>query len=781
MFTPTVAVGERVALWSPGGVEPDPRLRVLLPGEGASARARAATAEFVPSVQQASRPGRPTAGARRRAKAGPSAGRQGRSATGRRTVVLPGDPSPMDTALAEFLGHRGGMASETDRDTGRRLGVTSGVTEVGLALIELGCWRTRISDQPPGPDLVAALAGRPDQLAPAPVTDPDEALTTAVNARTAEVSDRVVTGWANAVLESITARNRVLSWLQAEQYTDLAMLSRNYPGLAEMLPTEIAFALRTSEAAAGSAIATARAFSTRLPGTLHALHQGLIDVDHAIAMARATGTTTVEVAGQVENDLLGEVTSPGSTTTPEQLRRRAARRVIIRDPDGATDRHNTAAKDRHMTRWAEDDGMAGLRVIAPAQQIAAIWEASTAMADANKVPGDKRPLGARRVDALTDICNHILGGTIGIIPSSTTTTSTRGANGDDTTRRTATGTVTTNPAPTNPAPTSADTAGADTGAQSASAENAPSGCTIGAGSDPNDERHTHGSDDKDANGDNQGSVGDADADADDVELSARDTATETSTKPGPGTEVSTVSETPRTATLLPIPLGSRHGRKPHIQVVVPYTVLLGSNDPCELVGHGTITADQARLIIADGTLQRLLCDPVSGLVLDYGRTRYQPPETLKQFLIARDGTCRSPGCNQPADRCEIDHVIAYRPGKATGGSTDHLLLDAKCKHHHRAKDGGGFSNTRDPDGTSHWTTPLGRQYTLPPHSVWHPTESDPGANPTDQNDHDQNNPDQDEPDWADRFPAQPTTATSPEPEQAETDRSTASDEDPPPF
>ena len=227
----------------------------------------------------------------------------------------------------------------------------------------------------------------------------------------------MVTGWANAVLESITARNRVLSWLQAEQYTDLAMLSCHYPGLAEMLPTEIAFAVRSSEAAAGSAISTARAFATRLPGTLHALQQGLIDVDHAIAVARATGTTTAEVAAQVENDVLPEVTSPGSSTTPEQLRRRAARRVIARDPDGAADRHAAAAKDRLMTRWGEDDGMAGLRVIAPAEQIAAIWEASTAMADARKTAGDPRPLGARRVDALTDVCTHILGGTIGVIPT----------------------------------------------------------------------------------------------------------------------------------------------------------------------------------------------------------------------------------------------------------------------------------------------------------------------------------------------------------------------------
>jgi hypothetical protein len=636
----------------------------------------------------------------------------------------------MDVARVEFLGPGCGAPTETDRESAHRLGVTPGASEVGHALIELGCWRAHVAGLPPGPQLVTALAGRPDRLAPAPLTDPDAALRAPVTARNAELSQRVVTGWANAVLESVTARNRVLSWLQAEQYTDLAMLSCHYPGLAEMLPTEIAFALRSSESAAGSAISTARAFATRLPGTLTALQQGLIDVDHAIAVARATGTTTAEVAGQVENDVLPEVTSPGSSTTPEQLRRRATRRVIARDPDGAADRHRTAAKDRHMTRWGEDDGMAGLRVIAPAQQIAAIWEASTAMADARKTAGDHRPLGARRVDALTDVCTHILNGTIGVIPTDNPTT--KPTPGRDTARDDAA--VATDDAE---APTSEDSDVEPRASTAPAAETTISNNDSAATPNGND-------------------------------------ITEPSTTVQPS---STTTAPARPNPLLPIPLGSRHGRKPHIQVVVPYTVLLGSNDPCELIGHGTITADQARLIIADGTLQRLLCDPVSGLVLDYGRTRYQPPDTLKHFLIARDDTCRSPGCLQPADRCETDHVVPYRPGKPTGGTTNHLLLDLKCKHHHRAKDGGGFSNTRDPDGTSHWTTPLGHHYTRPPHSVWHPTNPEP--NPDQDQDQDQ-----DEPDWADRFPREPTSPAPPEPETAPTDavpeQPDASD-DPPPF
>jgi hypothetical protein len=183
----------------------------------------------------------------------------------------------------------------------------------------------------------------------------------------------------------------------------------------------------------------------------------------------------------------------------------------------------------------------------------------------------------------------------------------------------------------------------------------------------------------------------------------------------------TPATTPATATQPSGSLGlaKNHGQRPHIQVVIPYTVLLGGNEPCELVGHGAITADQARLIAADGVLRRLVTDPLSGTLLDYGRTRYEPPESLKQFVITRDGTCQAPGCLQPALRGQVDHVEPFRPGQPTGGKTNQSNLKNFCLHHHRAKDGGGFTTTLGPDGTSHWVTPLGRHYSRPPNEIWH--------------------------------------------------------------
>lgn len=149
-------------------------------------------------------------------------------------------------------------------------------------------------------------------------------------------------------------------------------------------------------------------------------------------------------------------------------------------------------------------------------------------------------------------------------------------------------------------------------------------------------------------------------------------------------------------------LPRRHRRLPQIRVTMPLDALLGGDTPCELAGYGPITAAQARQIAADGELTRLVCDPLSGVLLDYGRTVYRPPQALRDFVIARDRTCVAPGCRIPADRCEIDHVIPFPVGPTSADA-----LAAACKHHHRAKDGGGHTLTQQPDGSRSWQTPLG--------------------------------------------------------------------------
>ena len=152
--------------------------------------------------------------------------------------------------------------------------------------------------------------------------------------------------------------------------------------------------------------------------------------------------------------------------------------------------------------------------------------------------------------------------------------------------------------------------------------------------------------------------------------------------------------------------------KPLIQIVMAHSTLIGADDaPAELVGHGPIPAHVAREIAADGVWRRLVTDPLSGTLLDYGRTTYTPPAGLADHVRARDLYCRAPGCRRKAADAELDHLIAW----ADGGTTCEKNLDAFCKHHHKLKHHGKWRIEAHPDGRLTWITPTGHRHTTAPH------------------------------------------------------------------
>lgn len=165
----------------------------------------------------------------------------------------------------------------------------------------------------------------------------------------------------------------------------------------------------------------------------------------------------------------------------------------------------------------------------------------------------------------------------------------------------------------------------------------------------------------------------------------------------------TVGEARRPA---PAPTSSVH-------VTVPITTLMGLDDGSgELRGYGPIPAALAREIAAGGTWRRLLTDPESGTLLDYGRTTYRPPVGLADHVRARDYHCRSPICRRSAAHADLDHTIAW----AGGGTTSDDNLYAGCRHDHRLKThAAGWRVTQDPDGSVSYTTPTGHSYTSRSH------------------------------------------------------------------
>ncbi|MBK9739974.1 MAG: DUF222 domain-containing protein [Actinobacteria bacterium] len=161
----------------------------------------------------------------------------------------------------------------------------------------------------------------------------------------------------------------------------------------------------------------------------------------------------------------------------------------------------------------------------------------------------------------------------------------------------------------------------------------------------------------------------------------------------------------------------------HLDLVIDLPTLLDlaegvTGGVVELRGSGPVSADVVRDLLADPevavTMRRLVTDPVTGHLLDYGRRVYQVPQRLREYVIARDRVCRFPGCRRAAARSQIDHAHAWNDG----GDTSPANLGALCLRHHQLKTHTGWRITDSrPDGSCTWTSPHGRQYDHPAEAI----------------------------------------------------------------
>lgn len=149
-----------------------------------------------------------------------------------------------------------------------------------------------------------------------------------------------------------------------------------------------------------------------------------------------------------------------------------------------------------------------------------------------------------------------------------------------------------------------------------------------------------------------------------------------------------------------------------VRVTVALPTLLGLDDaPADLAGYGPITAGAARALARGGTWRRIVTDPLSGAVLDVGRTRYRPPADLDEHVRARDRVCARPGCPTAAESCDLDHTIEYH---RAGGTTSDGNLAPLCRRDHVVKTDGGFRLLQVAPGVLEWTTPTGHRYRVHP-------------------------------------------------------------------
>ncbi len=153
---------------------------------------------------------------------------------------------------------------------------------------------------------------------------------------------------------------------------------------------------------------------------------------------------------------------------------------------------------------------------------------------------------------------------------------------------------------------------------------------------------------------------------------------------------------------------------------LPATVTVGSSRDTE------VARDDVLSLLSDPstpvTLRRLICDPVTGALVDRGAHRYTASAELTQWLVARDQTCRHPGCRRRAISCDVDHADDF----ADGGSTTLANTGMLCRRHHNRKTHSGWriEDSRS-DGSCTFVSPTGRRF---PHL---PTDLLPERPPTD--------------------------------------------------
>jgi hypothetical protein len=148
-------------------------------------------------------------------------------------------------------------------------------------------------------------------------------------------------------------------------------------------------------------------------------------------------------------------------------------------------------------------------------------------------------------------------------------------------------------------------------------------------------------------------------------------------------------------------------------VILPFTTLFGfDNAPCELPGYGWIDAAQARALasVTDSTWQALLADLDTGQALRLSRKGYRPSQQMIEHVRAVDHTCRGPGCQVPADRCDLDHDIPYPVGP-----TDITNFTNKHRQHHRVRTARFWKAARGEHDEIIWETAAGRRYVTYPH------------------------------------------------------------------
>jgi len=123
---------------------------------------------------------------------------------------------------------------------------------------------------------------------------------------------------------------------------------------------------------------------------------------------------------------------------------------------------------------------------------------------------------------------------------------------------------------------------------------------------------------------------------------------------------------------------------------------------CDLDDFGPVGRAIAERFACDAKVARIVMAGTSK-VLDLGRSTRVVSPALRQAVLLRDGHCQRKGCRVPAKWCDVHHIVHWLHGGET--NLDNLAL--LCRRHHVDHHEGGWTISRQPDGTitTQWTTP----------------------------------------------------------------------------
>ena len=150
-----------------------------------------------------------------------------------------------------------------------------------------------------------------------------------------------------------------------------------------------------------------------------------------------------------------------------------------------------------------------------------------------------------------------------------------------------------------------------------------------------------------------------------------------------------------------------------VNVTISANTLIGEDHRDALLGkHGVICASVARYLAwsPDARWRRLVCDPLTGALIDANAETYKIPERVKRAVRLRDRTCRFPGCHRPAEYTDTDHIVPW----SKGGKTRAVDLAGECRRHHLLKTHSAWKVRHQREAPTHtmtWMSPLGQIYT----------------------------------------------------------------------